>query len=701
MGGDLRRCVGAMAAAAALIWVSGVQAAGWQPAMDVGHSSFVWDFATSPGGHVAAIAADGALLLRAPGARRVNLEPGHRVPNVNQIAVGDDGTVAVAGHHNLEASGQVMIRRPDGVSFSRYLGFIPSSESAEHGVTVASDGTVTVLEQFTTTTPNRDPGGESSWVCTITTRAWTIPPDATETSALPVTQIGEPTAPRPQCDYLAPPRMAQNRAGDIVAVTTGSSPQAGAHGAIHTLRPGGVWSTRQADALGGDPAVAIDALGRWIVARRLPYSPTTGIAIAATWGSTAAGTTTTALLSEADAAHRSTRQVVGIDDAGTATVLWQTYAPAGGGQYARTLWSRAIDATTGTLADPAVLHGPEAAHPPNGEFNGPDDANYPWVDPQLAVAGPGPALAIWRQLSAAGPDSARRMSFASRTSSATAWSAMPSPFAAFTLESGRSVWRPRVAMEPGGDGVALWQTAELGERTLAAIWDTSPPVLRYVGLPSTIRAGTAVEMRVRAVDLYGPVTARWDFGDGTPKQPGDTVTHTYTSAGDRTVTVRIQDRVGNAIEQTRSLSVNPATTPPSGASPPDVWPVGIDTLRLSGVAVTPSRVLAGTRVAVRLTLTKAAVVRVTIWRGMRGRRVDGRCVATRRTNAPRCLRWVPLGSFTRSLTAGPSALTLPRSMGDHPLSPGTFRVRVTANAGTERATSPAVRFTVRPRARRE
>ncbi|MDE3131105.1 MAG: PKD domain-containing protein [Acidobacteriota bacterium] len=103
--------------------------------------------------------------------------------------------------------------------------------------------------------------------------------------------------------------------------------------------------------------------------------------------------------------------------------------------------------------------------------------------------------------------------------------------------------RLSLAAAPDGDALLSWTSyAPSGgalPTVVAATYDPGP-TLSEIQIPGTATAGTAASFSVRADDhwtaLEGPVVTRWDFGDGTTAT-GSSVSHTYTTAGDYTVTV--------------------------------------------------------------------------------------------------------------------------------------------------------------------
>jgi glucose/arabinose dehydrogenase len=58
-----------------------------------------------------------------------------------------------------------------------------------------------------------------------------------------------------------------------------------------------------------------------------------------------------------------------------------------------------------------------------------------------------------------------------------------------------------------------------------------------------------------------PLTYEWDFGDGAPRVTGATATHTYTTAGTYTATLRVRDVAGG--EGTATVQIDAGNTPPA------------------------------------------------------------------------------------------------------------------------------------------
>jgi hypothetical protein len=82
----------------------------------------------------------------------------------------------------------------------------------------------------------------------------------------------------------------------------------------------------------------------------------------------------------------------------------------------------------------------------------------------------------------------------------------------------------------------------------------------------------------------------WNFGDGTPNGSGETTTHTYGTAGERTMTLTVTDNDGATATTTRSI--NPSTG--AGASPVEfVAATGLNGNRTNHTLTIPNSVQAG------------------------------------------------------------------------------------------------------------
>jgi hypothetical protein len=193
---------------------------------------------------------------------------------------------------------------------------------------------------------------------------------------------------------------------------------------------------------------------------------------------------------------------------------------------------------------------------------------------------------------------------------------------------------------------------------------------------------------------YGSPTTATSAGSGTVAQA---VTATLTGLSPRT-TYHVRLVAANSDGTTNGLDVV-FTTASSTQPPPPPLDVAVTGLKVSpsmfraarsGASVTTSAIRNRVRTRVSYTLSDAASVRFAVERSSVGRRVDGRCVRSTRSNASRtrCTRYVRVsGSFARTRGAGTDRFTFSGRMGGRALKPGRYRLLVTPGAGrTARAT---------------
>ncbi|QLH76922.1 PQQ-binding-like beta-propeller repeat protein [Halosimplex rubrum] len=98
-----------------------------------------------------------------------------------------------------------------------------------------------------------------------------------------------------------------------------------------------------------------------------------------------------------------------------------------------------------------------------------------------------------------------------------------------------------------------------------------PPQLRYSDWREMVSPESAITFDVSpSFDSDGTVASvEWDFGDGTTKT-GMTVSHTYDTTGEYTVTITVTDDDGAVTETTRTVTVSrDGDTPPVADAGPD------------------------------------------------------------------------------------------------------------------------------------
>src|SRR3954468_23555169 len=213
-----------------------------------------------------------------------------------------------------------------------------------------------------------------------------------------------------------------------------------------------------------------------------------------------------------------------------------------------------------------------------------------------------------------------------------------------------------------GDAVVLYERPAGGTFALrTAGFDAAPPRIGEVGIPATGRAGEGAPFIVDADDVWGPVSATWDFGDGTQEHAIATG-HEFAAPGEHTVKVTVEDAAGNTATASGRVSIGPSLRPVQPtlpASARDSRAPRFFKLSVRGRTLTVAADEGG-RLALRLTR-----------RGHRAHRID------------------------RLIGAGVQHIPLPR------LSPGTWRATLTvtdAAGNRSREAGLAVRVK-RPRTR--
>jgi PKD repeat protein len=96
----------------------------------------------------------------------------------------------------------------------------------------------------------------------------------------------------------------------------------------------------------------------------------------------------------------------------------------------------------------------------------------------------------------------------------------------------------------------------------------NPP--KAVFTSTTAHVGEATQFTSHSTDPNGaegqPLTATWNFGDGSPAATGTTQSHSYAAAGTYQVTLTVTDKFGlkNSVTQPVTVSAPQATTPAPG-----------------------------------------------------------------------------------------------------------------------------------------
>ena len=95
------------------------------------------------------------------------------------------------------------------------------------------------------------------------------------------------------------------------------------------------------------------------------------------------------------------------------------------------------------------------------------------------------------------------------------------------------------------------------------IFDTTPPVISAVQVPTTALTGVPVPMSVTATDSLTPITVRWKLSKYVTLN-GPSIAPSYPTPGPNGVSIEVTDAVGHQAFTSRAFQVeqNPAPPPP-------------------------------------------------------------------------------------------------------------------------------------------
>ena len=268
---------------------------------------------------------------------------------------------------------------------------------------------------------------------------------------------------------------------------------------------------------------------------------------------------------------------IDLDPAGNITAVWDwwngsnyivqaAFRPAGGtwsassdltapGQSARDA-AVAVDAAGNATAVWYRSNGSHnviqaATRPVGGAWSAPTSLSAPGQDardPRIVVDPHGNATSIWRR-----NDGTHSIVQAARRPAGGVWSA-----ATDLSAPGQDSFAPELAVDDAGNAIAVWARDDGAQSIIQARGlDAVGPTVSSLAIPATAVAETPVAFSIGAADTWSTVTSTtWDFGDGGTAS-GASVTHTYASAGTRTVTVTLADAVGNTTQRTGVVAVAP------------------------------------------------------------------------------------------------------------------------------------------------
>jgi PKD repeat protein len=175
----------------------------------------------------------------------------------------------------------------------------------------------------------------------------------------------------------------------------------------------------------------------------------------------------------------------------------------------------------------------------------------------------------------------------------------------------------------------------------------------------------------------------WQFDDGATAT-GASVTHAYAGAGTHTATLTVTEPNGLSASTTvtTTVTVVPTTPPLSVSSPPVLSGLSFIQGRTTGKGkkkhTTPSEI--------RLHLSEAAAVTITLERAVAGRKHGKTCVAAThaRRHLPKCTRELSAGKVKATLNAGADLAVFKKK-----LPAGSYQAMIGALAGDGQSSAPA------------
>jgi hypothetical protein len=199
----------------------------------------------------------------------------------------------------------------------------------------------------------------------------------------------------------------------------------------------------------------------------------------------------------------------------------------------------------------------------------------------------------------------------------------------------------------------------------AFVNDSVAPVISSLATPAGGAPGEALAFGGEVSDVWGPVSATWDFGDGSGAS-GPAATHSYAAPGVFTAALAATDAAGNST--TASGPVNIAA--PDG-TPPRILSFGAThTVFAVGRARTPlsaSRVPVGTTFRFKASEPGSAAIGI--------QRKQGR-------------RWKKLATLRRVARAGVNSVPFSGRLGRKALGPGAYRAVLTTTDAAKNKSKP-------------
>lgn len=292
------------------------------------------------------------------------------------------------------------------------------------------------------------------------------------------------------------------------------------------------------------------------------------------------------------------------------------------------------------------------------------------------------------------------------------------------------LWAVDIAVDPEGYVTAIWDGLTA---VRSRVFDPLAPDLGNVTVPSTGVVGKPIAMSVDPRDVWSAVATGWDFGDGG-SAVGAAVSYCYSTPGDYTVTITGSDLAANAASATRTIEIeadpdagpdgdesDPCAAPDPGSGPgsgtdPDPDPgSGRDPGPGTKPGPGPDKGPGGGPASVSPTVTGLRQSR-SRWRlrtrdhtrqlarGSRPRPPVGTVFRFRLNRPARVkLRFSrlsqggkakPQGALRATGVAGANAFAFNGKIHGHKLTPGRYRLTVTARAAGKTSPGASISFTI-------
>jgi hypothetical protein len=169
------------------------------------------------------------------------------------------------------------------------------------------------------------------------------------------------------------------------------------------------------------------------------------------------------------------------------------------------------------------------------------------TQPQIAITSAGDAIALWQS-----DDTI----YASVANSSGTFQATPTQ-----VSQGAGVaTEPSLAVDNNGNAVAAYIQSD-GTNAIATAdgYDSGAgPANNNLHIAANGSAGSGLTFYAQPYDVWPAIpqsSISWDFGDGTPAQTGDNVTHTFAHGGNYTVSLTSTNADGNQTTSTQNIDV--------------------------------------------------------------------------------------------------------------------------------------------------